>query len=74
MTINVSVSAKRSHVCEKDYAWNLVSCNCENFKYLASIMDDSAINCGEVTNADTRVTLKNNDDETKSIPTNFNEK
>ena len=37
-------------------------------------MDDSAINCGEVTNADRRVTLKNNNDETKSIPTNFNEK
>ena len=72
MTINVSVSAKKN--IEKDYAWNPVTCNCENFKYLASIMDDSAINCDEVTNADTRVTLKNNNDETKSIPTNFNEK
>ena len=58
MTINVSVSAKRSHVCEKDYAWNPATCNCENLKYLAS-MDDSVINCGEVTNGDTRVTLKN---------------
>ena len=37
-------------------------------------MDDSAINCGEVTNANARVTLKKNDDETKSIPTNVNEK
>ena len=68
------MSAKISHVCEKDYAWNPATCNCENLKYLASIMDDSAISCGEVANADTRVTLKNNDDETKSIPTNFNEK
>ena len=74
MTINVYVSAKRSHVCEKGYAGNPATYNCENQKYLASIMDDSAINCGEVTNANARVTLKKNDDETKSIPTNVNEK
>ena len=32
---------KKHHICEKD-------CNCENAKYLASIMDDSVINCDEV--------------------------
>ena len=27
-------------VSEKDYVWNIDTCNCENGKYLASIMDD----------------------------------
>ena len=30
-------------MCEKDYVWNLSTYNCENGKYLASIMDDSVI-------------------------------
>ena len=30
---------------EKDYVCNPATCNCENGKYLASIMDDSAIIC-----------------------------
>ena len=33
-----------SHL-EKDYVCNPATCNCENGKYLASIMDDSAIIC-----------------------------
>ena len=33
------------HICEKDYVWKPATCNCENGKYLASIIDDSAINC-----------------------------
>ena len=49
------------HICEKDYVWNPATCNCENGKYLASIMDDSAIMCDEV--------VKSNDEEI-----NFNEK
>ena len=36
---------KKSRVCEKDYVWDPVTCNCENGQYLASIMDDSAITC-----------------------------
>ena len=39
---------KKHHICEKDYVWNPATCNCENGKYLASIMDDSAIMCDEV--------------------------
>ena len=35
-------------------------------KYLASIMDDSTVVCDEV--------IKSNDEEIKTIPTNFNEK
>ena len=36
---------------EKDYVWNSATCNFENGKYLASIMDDSLIMCDEVINA-----------------------
>ena len=39
---------KKYHVCEKDYIWNPSACSCENRKYLASIMDNSAITCGEI--------------------------
>ena len=45
----------------KKIVWNLVTCNCENGKYLASIMDDSAITCDEI--------IDSYDEET-----NFNEK
>ena len=49
------------HVCEKDYIWNPATCGCENGKYLASIMDDSAITCDGI--------IESYDKET-----NFNEK
>ena len=39
ITINVDVSVKKHHVCEKDYIWNPSTCSCENRKYLASIID-----------------------------------
>ena len=58
ITVNVDVSVKNI-ICEKD-------CNCENAKYLASIMDDSVIKCDEV--------IEPNNEEIKTIPTNFNEK
>ena len=38
---------KNRHVCEKDYILNPSTCSCENGKYLASIVDDSAITCDE---------------------------
>ena len=57
---------KKRHVCGKDYVWNPSTCSCGNGKYLASIMDDSAIMCDHVIEA--------YDEETKTIPTNFNEK
>ena len=34
ITINVDVSVKKHHVCEKDYIWNPSTCSCENGKYL----------------------------------------
>ena len=46
------------NVCEN---WNPAACNCENGKYLASIMDDSAVICDEVV-------------ESYEEETNFNEK
>ena len=42
------------------------TCNCENGKYLASIMDDSVITCNEV--------IETYHGEIKTIPTNCNEK
>ena len=36
------------HVCEKEYFCHPSKCNCENGKYLANIMDDSAIIYDEV--------------------------
>ena len=56
----------KRHLCEKNYIWNHSTCGCENGKYLASIMDDSAIMCDEV--------IETYDQETKAIPTYFNEK
>ena len=50
--INVNASVKNSknvHVCSKHYVWNLATCNYENGKHLASIMDDSAITCDKIT-------------------------
>ena len=37
-------------------------------------MDDSAIVCDEVIDADAKLSSKGDDDETKSIPTIFNER
>ena len=66
ITINVAVNVKKHHICEKDYVWNPAICNCENGKFLASIMDDSVIKCDKV--------LEPYDEEIKTIPANFNEK
>ena len=37
---------KNINICEKDFIWNPATCNCENGKYLASIMDK--IICDEI--------------------------
>ena len=51
-------------VCQKNYVWNPATCSCKNGKYLASIMDDSAITCDEI--------IESYDEETKTISTYFN--
>ena len=67
---------KKRHVCEKDYVWNPATCNCENGKYLASVMDDSAIMCDEIIELyeeDADVEAKSNDEVKLCNKTNFNE-
>ena len=56
------MSLKNIIYVKKDYIWNPSTCSCENGKCLASIMDDSVITCDEII------------EETKTVPTNFNEK
>ena len=53
--------SKKHHLCKNNYVWNPATCNCDNGKYLASIMDDSANICDEI--------IESYDDEI-----NFNEK
>ena len=48
ITLNVDVSVKKHHVCDKDYVSNPSKCNCENGKYLVIFMDNSAIKRDEV--------------------------
>ena len=57
---------KKCHACAKDYGWNHSTCNCEDGKYLASILDNSVIMCDEV--------IESYYEETKIVPTNFNKK
>ena len=57
---------KKHNVCEKDYILNPVTCS----KYLANITDDLVIMCDEIIDAE----VKSYYEETKTIPTNFNEK
>ena len=52
---------KTRHICGKDYIWNPSTCSSENGKHLASIMDDSAITCDEIT--------ESFDEETETVPT-----
>ena len=40
ITLNVDVSVKKHHVCDKDYVSNPSKCNCENGKYLVIFMDN----------------------------------
>ena len=65
ITINVDVSMKII-IYVKKIVSNSATCNCENWKYLASIMYDSAIICDEI--------IKSYHKEIKTIPTNFNKK
>ena len=66
ITINVDMSIKKYHICEKDHIWNPSTCDCENGKYLTIIMNDSTIICDEVTDS--------YDEEIKTIQINFNKK
>ena len=60
---------KKLYLHEKDYIWNSAKYSCENGKYSATIMVDSVTTCDEVIDTE----AKSCDDETKTVPTNFNE-
>ena len=45
----------KKHVCKKDYIWNRAKFSCKNGKYLASVMDDSAITCNQIVDADVQI-------------------
>ena len=62
---NIDARVKNIIHVEKNYVLNPAICNCENWKYLASIIDDSINICDEV--------IELYDEEMKTIPTNFNE-
>ena len=57
---------------EKDNIWNPATCSCQHGKYLASIIDDSAITCDEIIDVD--VEAKSIDEGRKTFSTSFNEK
>ena len=57
------IGCKKCHVCEKDYIWNPATCSCKNGKYLAIIMEDSAIASDEI--------IELHDEETKTVSSNF---
>ena len=57
---------KKRHVCKNKNVSDSVTFSWKNGKYLASIMDNSVIMRNEVTDS--------YDEETKTIPTNFNGK
>ena len=56
----MSIWVEKTSLCEKDYIWNPATGSCENGKYLASIIDDSAIMCDEIIKVDTEA--KSNED------------
>ena len=65
--INVDMTVKNIIYVKNIYdVWNPDTCNCENGKCLASIMDDSVTTCDEF--------MESFDEKTKTIPTNFSEK
>ena len=69
ITGEVTINVCKKYICEKDYFWNSATCNYENGKYLASIVDDSAIICDGVIGSYAKLSLK---DDYEQI--NFNEK
>ena len=52
ITINVDLSVKNIIYVKKDYIWNPSTCSCENGKYLATIIEYSAIMYDELIERD----------------------
>ena len=62
----VKCECKKHNICQKDYVWNPSTCSCKYGKYLASVVDHSAITCDKV--------IESSVEEIKIVPINFNEK
>ena len=58
---------RKHHISEKDYIWNPATYSFQNGKYLTSIIDDSVVTWDGTVD----VEAKSNDEETKTIPINF---
>ena len=56
---------------KKDFIWNPSTCCCKNGKYLTNLIDDSAIKCDEIADADSDVETKSYDEETIAILKNI---
>ena len=52
----------KHQIGEKEYILSPATCSCKNRKHLASIIDNSGTTCDKII------------EETKTVPTNFNEK
>ena len=61
---------KTSYMGKRLYIWNPSIFSCENEKHLASIIDNSVITYDEIIDAEAKL----NNEETKTFPTNLNEK
>ena len=48
MGLLTSIVNASKHTKFGSYVWNPATCNCKNGKYLASIIDNSAIMCNEI--------------------------
>ena len=59
-------------MCKRDYIWSPATCNCENGKYLAIIIDDSVITSDEI--IEETKTIGTKTVPTKTVPSNFNNK
>ena len=62
---------EKHNISEKDYIQNPATFSCKNGKYLTNIMGDSVITCDGIIDAD--MEAKSYNEETKTIPTHFNE-
>ena len=70
VNVNSDVSAKFIIYMKKGYIQNSATCSSKIGKYLASIIDYSAITSDETINGE----AKSYDEEIKTVTTNFNEK
>ena len=72
--IDVDVSVKSFMYVKNHYVWNPAACNCENGKYLTSIMNDSVIICDKFIVLYAKPSPEDDDDDDdQETKTNFNE-